>query len=355
MLKELKKLSDGKAIRSIVDCVVIVVGIIAALWYLGLSQVFTKPIYLNEVADNEIAPGRAELDLNFIVDSYASYESNGSITKKYYLIPIGEESYMGIEAPKKYFDDFDSLMTICQEYMMGNRDSVEGNIHVTGTIAEMSGQELKYYKEYYNELGWGGEEIFLPYSLKLDHYGSVTMVEIVVAGIFALCFLIGISVMLVKVLNGKYVKMITDYCKMSPNYEQTLQKIEQFYYSTAPIMGFRISEEYVMVVDGANIRFFEGKDLLWAYMNVTKHYTYFIKIGTSYSINLCMKNGMKYIISMKSEVAAQEILHRFNVKLPFVFTGYSKELEHFYNKNRTEMIMESEKIRMELIGSEQEC
>ena len=62
-----------------------------------------------------------------------------------------------------------------------------------------------------------------------------------------------------------------------------------------------------------------------------------------------MRDGRNQVISMKSEQMTQDVLQQIHEKLPFVFVGYSDEINAYYNKNRAEMIQESEKIRAEMM------
>ncbi len=349
MLQELRKISNKKASVWLVICAIVAIAMAVIIWNMGFPQLFEKPVNLNTIKDEDIAPGRAEMDIYFVVDYYASYEEDGNTTRKYYLVPVGEQSYIGVEAQAKYFDELDPIMAVSQDYLMGNRDNVEGSFYANGTISEMTGEELQYYKAYYSELDWGSEDIFLPYTLRLGHYGEGTSFTFIFFGAILLCVLIGMIVIVVNMSRGKYQKMITDYCKKAGNNEQAMYKVEQFYNTTQPIHGFRISKEYVMTSNGANTVFFEGKELLWAYMDVTNHYTYFIKTGTTYAIQLRMRGGKSYVISVKNEQMAQEVLKQIHDKLPFVFVGYSDEVNGFYNKNRAEMIQESEKMRAEMM------
>ncbi len=349
MLQELRKTSNKKASVSLVICAIIAIIMAVIMWNMGFAQLFAEPVNLNMIKDEEIASGRAEMDVYFVVDYYATYEEDGNITRKYYLVPVGDKSYIGVEASSKYFDELDQIMAVSQDYMLGNRDDVEGSCHISGTIDEMTGEELQYYKAYYAELDWGGEDIFLPYTLRIDHFGEGTSFTFIFFGVILLVMVVIMIVVSITMARGAYQKSITNYCKKEPNYEQALQRIERFYYATQPIHGFRISREYVMAQSGATTVFMPGKELLWAYMDITNHYTYFIKTGTTYAVQLRMRDGRSQVISMKSEQMTQDVLQQIHEKLPFVFVGYSDEVNAYYNKNRTEMIQESEKIRTEMM------
>ena len=350
MLQELRKKSRKHAIMVILGCVIAIAIIMAVLWVFGLSYLFQKPVSLNGIADNEIGEMRAEGDIQFIIGCYAAYGEEGSESNpdmKYYLIPVGEKSYIGMQTKKKYFADFDQFMAVCQEYLMGERENVEGSYHVKGTITKMEGMELKYYKEYYEQLDWGGEEVFLPYTLNVDCLGTQEYLTYYIFGGIILCIMIAIFYTLVKMIKGNYEKMIIQYCKKSGDYERTLHNIEHFYYSVLPVNEFRISQEYIMVPENHNTLFVESKELLWAYMNRTEHRTYFIKTGETYAIQLYMRDGTGHTISVHTMQDAEEILGVIHTRLPYVFVGYSDEIRSVFYSDRLAMIQESDRIMAE--------
>jgi len=278
---------------------------------------------------------------------------------------VGEQSYMAMEVPNDYFDEFDKLLKSSKEYMMGKSNAIEGSVTATGFISGIYGDELKSYQEYCAKHGFD-EKQFLPYIFEIPDLlmgksggkffviPDLPMYVTVAMYLFSMIFIAAIVVMIViiiKMLSGSYLKMLTGYCKKTMDYAFTLHKIEQFYRSTKPIENIWISEKYVMFLKGSEIIFFEAKDLLWAYMDVDHQYTYLIKTGTFHSICFCTRDGKRYRVRMTNEGAVQETLGVINIILPFVFIDYSKELDHLYRKNRTELIMESEKIRTNLIDN----
>ena len=211
MLQELRKISNKKASVSLVICAIIAIAMVAIIWNMGFAQLFAKPVNLNTIKDEDIAPGRAEMDIYFVVDYYASYEEDGNTTRKYYLVPVGEQSYIGVEAQTKYFDELDPIMAVSQDYLMGNRDDVEGSFYANGTLSEMTGEELQYYKAYYSELDWGSEDIFLPYTLRLDHYGEGTSFTFIFFGLVFVIMVIIMIVVGITMARGAYQKSITNY------------------------------------------------------------------------------------------------------------------------------------------------
>lgn len=344
MLKELRKKSRRHALIVIGICAAIAIGLFFWIWNESLHYAFGRKKYLNELYDAEIKDMYVEADINFLMDYFATYTSDDKVTEKYYLLPVGEESYIAVECSAKYFDDFDQLMDISQDYMMGNRDTVEGSYHVKGTIMPLKGEALTYYKEYYEELSWGDSDIFLPYCLYIDHIGEEHYTDLLLIFAFILVFALAAIIVLVKLLSGGYEKLIIRYCKNSADYDQTMQDIENFYYTTIPVHNLRVSRKYIMAPEGHNTMFAESKELLWVYKHITEHRTYGIKTGETYALMLCMRDGIQHTIKLKKKTDAEEIMDRIHQVLPYVFLGYSDDIKRIYNKDRGQMIQEADRI-----------
>lgn len=348
MLQELRKKSKRKAIITFAVCMLFAAGILLLTWN-ELFQYLEGGIHdLNALQDKEIGKMVVEGDVYFLVDYYSYVEEGGEITEKDYLLPVGEQSFIGLVAETGDLTELDDIMQQSQEYMMEERDVIEKSVHVRGTIVEMPEEQLQYYKEYYGELDWGGEEIFLPYCIQLNTIGRQEMWFYVVLCVIFLILVIAAVRTLVKSIKGDYEKMITDYCTQSGSYEHTLSKIESFYQMTRAVGGIRISADYCMFPDGKKTVFMESNNLLWAYQSTTEHRTYGIKTGETYMLVLCTRGGDSYSLSVNSLEMVQELLKRIQDILPFVILGYSKELEQIFYGNRQEMIQESDRRRKEL-------
>lgn len=131
-------------------------------------------------------------------------------------------------------------------------------------------------------------------------------------------------------LSGGSQKTLQKYCAQSGN----LAKVEQFYRSTPPVYGVRISREYVLAA-GAKTHFLLTSDLLWVYMNVSVLPPYFKR---EIYIHFMPKDGKAEQYKVKNEKQANAILEYVQKTLPWIFVGSSKQLEKIYQSDRQSMI-----------------
>lgn len=309
---------------------------------------------LDVMTADEIRPGMyVEGTVWGIYDYYASTTEtkNGvsSTVSCEYIIPVGEAEYMGMVAPKKYMEDCDALMEESWDYLDGLTEEITGQFKVTGTITDMDSESLKFYREYlvdyagYDELSEEEQEAFLPYYLMIGYVGESKFSDVIGLSILGLGLLAAAIALLVWSLTGGGQKALKKYCRENG----AEAKLEQFYQSTAPLHGLRISREFILG-EGLTTLFLPAGELLWAYMQVTTHKKYgVITTGKTYCVMLYTREGKCRQHNVRKEEQAKEILNRINAVLPWVILGYSDELRNAYAKNRAELIRTSDERRAE--------
>ncbi len=336
MLKELKEKSAKQTRAAVIVCVIISVALLAFVWFTGFHVLLNGKVDLYDLKDDEIGTKQqyVKAEIYMVMDYYAYTTEDGETKEKEYIIPVGEESCIGLVARYDNMNKCDELIEETEKYMNGETEGIIVPLQVEGTILPMSEDSLKYYKQYYASLGWSEEDLeaFLPYYLKIDYIGSYE------AGfLYFVCVLAAVPILIaiwkiVKNSKGGYYSMVTDYCKKAHNYDQAMAELERFYQATAPVYGFRISRDFFMAPCGVKTIFFESRELLWTYLVTTTHRTNGIKTGTTYSIKLNLRDGKSYDISL-TKAQVEELLQVIARRLPYVFVGYDKELEKAYRKS----------------------
>lgn len=337
MLKELKEKSTKQTRGVAIFCAVISIALLIGAWFAGFHVLVKGKTYLNEMKDEEIGKEKqyVEADIYAIMDYYAYTTEDGKTTEKEYIIPVGEKSYIGLVVKYSSIEKCDEMVQETLDYMNGESEQLPTAFRVKGTILPMEEESFKYYKQYYEAIGWSEEEqeAFLPYYLKVDFIGTWHC-----SGLYLICILAVVPILIavwkiVKNARGGYYKMITEYCKKAPNYDQAMAELERFYQATAPVHGFRIARDFIMAPNGASTILLESKELLWAYKITTTHRTNGIKTGTSYSVMLKLRNGRNFNLGL-GEQQVEDVLAMIGQRLPFVFIGYDKELERAYNNSQ---------------------
>ncbi|MBD5544235.1 MAG: hypothetical protein HDR01_08375 [Lachnospiraceae bacterium] len=349
MLQELKEKSSKQTKTAVIICLIISVALLVGAWFAGLSELAKGTANLNDLMDDEIGKRYVKADIYAVMDYYAYTTEDGETVEKEYIIPVGEESYMGLVVRDSNIRKCDELIEATTAYMNGEIDTLSTPFHVKGTILPMEEESLKYYKQYYEAIGWTDEEleVFLPYYLKVDYIG-----EWHCSGIYLICLLALIPILIaiwkiLKNARGGYYKMVTAYCKKAPDYDRAMADLDRFYRTTAPVHGFRIARDFFMAPNGSNVLLLESKELLWAHQVTTTHRTNGIKTGTSYSIKLNLRSGKNYNIGL-SEQQVQDVLEAIGRTLPFVFIGYDDELSAAYHRRRQELIAAADRRMAEM-------
>lgn len=345
MIQELRKKYLGRYI--LLSIMFIAIGIL----FLSLNMESIK-LLLNktELSSAEIDTSTyVSADISYIYDYYAYTEEDGRITEKEYLVPIGETEVMGVALGKSYLDKADANMNATYDLMEGDEDAYSriNKIHVSGTLVPMEGESERYYREYVNALGWSQEEVemFLPYLLKVGYIGENSKTEFILWVVLsAFCLIFGI-VWLILGLSGRYLKHIRKYCEASGNPEIAKERLEQFYVRTPEKYGIRLSTEYFMSTKGMHAALVESREIIWVYLHILKHSVNYIPVGKSYSIMVMKADGSRLEVGMRGKKKAERAMEYIGQALPYVFIGYSDELQSIYDKNRQSMIQAVEERR----------
>ena len=108
-----------------------------------------KPVDFNALADGEVRGGlHVEGEVYAILDSFALEESwtenaNGSVTPRetsnyYYIIPIGAESYVGLEIRAGNHGEYEAVADATWDYLTDATDTLNTvPVHFEGYIAPM--------------------------------------------------------------------------------------------------------------------------------------------------------------------------------------------------------------------------
>lgn len=96
--------------------------------------------------------------------------------------------------------------------------------------------------------------------------------------------------------------------------------------------------ELVFFNVGAVSHVLKQREIVWVYYGATAQRVNGIKVATTYSLNLGMKNGKKYVLGVPSEKKAISAVELLKKRFPWVVVGYSDQLENLYQKNMPEFL-----------------
>ncbi len=343
MFHELKMKSLKK------NLLLIIVFFVVAAVFCGISVpdyllLLKGPQNLDEMTADEIGNGLyVKGTISFIYGSYANttktQNGNSEVVSEEYVIPVGENSYMGLVTSGSDMEKSRTLLNESEMYMDDQSYEITGSFEVTGTIRTMDSESLRYYRDAlgYDEMGSEDQALFLPYYLQAGKIGSGDFGSLIFFTILGVLFLVLAVVFLVRALSGSGQKMLKQYCGAHVGADE---KLEQFYRTTEPVNGLRVNHNYLLgsTADG-NAIFLTTDDLVWAYTHVTRTRMYgLITVGKTYVVALRTRDGKQHMHRVKNENQAKEVLERIHEEWPWVLIGYSDELDKAYSKDRSSVL-----------------
>lgn len=156
------------------------------------------PMDFTEVSESELAAGKhAKGEVFAILDSFASEQTwterdDGSRSAKktskiYYIVPVGEESYIGIECYAKDKAAYNTLNDATLSWLAGETEYIEADtVPFDGRLMKMDDELYQYMVEWFQDVEYFGEDVgedeikqyVLPYMLQPFAPGLYAMLTI---------------------------------------------------------------------------------------------------------------------------------------------------------------------------------
>lgn len=357
MLETLKK----KSLKKVIVWVVILYIASVVCMVISGGGIFKFP-FKTDIYDLDISELEGKYvtaDIYFIYDYYAyTTETSKSnprprTTSREYIIPIGENEYMGLYLPSKSLTKANTLMKSSQDILDGKAENIneEEIFTITGTILPMEKESLEFYREAvgYDEMDEADKALFLPYYLREDYLGKTPIAATFLLTIAAVVCFICATVMLVRSLTGAYQKDIVNFCAATGNKEQALERMSTYFESTQPVCGIRIADDWMMFQEGAHTRVWAQDRFVWAYKKSTEHRRNGIKTGTTYSLVICNTAKRRMELPMTEKEVGEAMQYIANT-IPTVVLGYNAKLDKMYRNDldRFQRIMTDPNIAAEV-------
>jgi len=146
--------------------VLLALGIFCTIFgFIELADSKKTPIDLATMTDDQIEKGaivEGDIHYNFGIFETVENKRNGRTESTYYryVIPVGSESYMGIQfTDKSSISSMDTQTNETFDMMDGKIEDTTTTVHVKGKIVGMDKEDAGYFKEFMKIYGYSDDEI----------------------------------------------------------------------------------------------------------------------------------------------------------------------------------------------------
>jgi hypothetical protein len=324
-------------------------GIIALLIILFVAgQSFLKlakgPQDLYQLTVDQLPNSYVEGDINVILGAYAEYyvendDGTEEITDNYYIIPVGEEEFVGLAVNKEDFGTADQIYNETYDYMMGYRDDLSTSMKVTGTINKMEDEVYEFYEEWFmtsgileNPTKEKFERVALPYVLEIDKVGKLDTYIVYLLAALSVILVLAMLYAFIAGITGLYLRPVKKYItKHQDLYSE--ERVESDFMNATTIENVMVGNTWTFYTKGCKTYMIENKDIVWAYLEETTHRVNGIKSGVSKSLVLYNQKKKKLAIPMKKSNYVNSVLGIYSHTQPHMVIGFSEELKQCFNKD----------------------
>lgn len=277
------------------------------------------------------------------------YEKNSNTHVKkttgyYYVIYTGayddtesDYVYMAIKVPPSYMRKMENMADKTYEGELSKK------LELFGSIEEMSSSEYRYFKEFWQDMGFSDEEIkekVIPYYV--DVFANRAFINVTVMALFlggVACLVWGI-IRLIKGKRGDYVKQFIKDITDAGYTEAAAESDYASAFSYDKQGGFKVGRIFTFCyMNASKPRAIPNSKILWAYQNTVTHRTNGIKTGTTYDLVLWVDGDKKNTaVLMPNADTVQDVLKRMNEMFPWVVVGFTQELSSLFHKDRAQFM-----------------
>lgn len=156
-------------------------GVLMLISNAEYAVIALKPaVDFNTLSASQFQPGmHLEGEVGVLLDTFAEEESwretkggdayGRHTSNLYYIMPVGEEEYIGLEVPSRHFETADQINNETLDYLTGLSDSLGDTLlPIAGTVVEMQPELLEYFQDWFVEtefLGTTSQSQLDPYQL----------------------------------------------------------------------------------------------------------------------------------------------------------------------------------------------
>lgn len=323
----------------------------------GLMEIWRqeKPQDFNSLSAGEIQEGMyVKGEIPVPVDRYLYWDKNKMTAYDEFIIPVGENKYMGVSCGDASKDILEKNMQENIRRLVKNQEDTTNitPVQIEGVIKKLSDESLEYYRQQTPHFLFDAEQkiSYIPYVLVERNNSSIDWSSIR-TDIILILILLGVSIYcIVKGITGRNIKELKKYCAAQGDLEYGLYQMEQFYESGVPVHGLRLDNRYFLMVIKNKVHFVETRDIVWIYPNVTKHSINYIPTRKTYAIKIKKRNGKELKIDIRNKRIMDDLMGYIASQTPYIILGYDKDVELLYIRNRNDMIHEVDRRRQERLG-----
>ncbi|MCM1495191.1 MAG: hypothetical protein NC089_05265 [Bacteroides sp.] len=346
-----KKMKKKTRVGILLLMVIMLIIAFAIFWFNGETRDYLltgdniNRISAYELQDEKIVRGQ----LYAILGCYAEDDKGA-----YYVIPVGENEYMGVYLEEKYEDRAWQIVQDTVDYVNGKREDVSSyRILTGGMVYSMDSVERQYFHEWFTDTGYMDEEDVSLYTVDYTYavipFNEWNNSDDIICYVFiGICLAVALLCFFWMV-TGRDVAAVKKTIRQSG---WNPEEIEADILSGFDKKNVMVGRKYILQNSGWKWNLYPVRDVIWAYQftHTTEHRLYgVIKTGTTviYSVQFYLRNGKMKAISTKSEQEAQEILEFFARTQPHIIVGYSDELRAICQNNFNRLIQLSNEKEMQ--------
>ncbi len=329
MLEELRAKCKASLRKQMIWSAVIAIVLLLAPLMAPLSFIL-GPKEMTDVSKLEDYKGKyVSYEIQYAFDYYMesySYNSDtgrrtGTNSYGYIVYDWDANVCFAVELATKNDDAMNDIMDATWE-----NEEIDTTVVAKGTLRELKGEDLKYYKEsveYLSEIP-GFEETVQFYVLDYNEINGIPFVIVVFAYIGILICAIIFIVGLVKALTHRADKKLQKF--LEANITVREDQIDSDL-RTATKIGTNVwaGQLFTVYIANANIHILNNRDLVWAY--------YYKRTGKNAVSQVRTFNKDKKMVAINlSENLSKQLLEVYVEKQPQMVIGYDRDLEKQYNK-----------------------
>ncbi len=277
--------------------------------------------------DSSVKSGQmVEFDSMMVVAAFATVSNaNGDTINTYYIIDLGDDQYMAMEAKPRYDSLLESALIQSERYYHTHAtDTLEPMGEISGAVSDMDSETWDFLRQGLDSADFGGE--IVPYIVTLGNIGYLPQTAFVIILCIGIALLLAAVAILAPVFSGRYQKNAMEFAKSCC----TPEEAEEDFLQAQVFDQVRLGNILLWYQTGPKTGCAAVSEILWGFERIDAR-----MMGTRrYSLYLYTADGKCHDIRTKTDKEREPLARAVAAKgYPFIY-GYSQDRAGLFARDR---------------------
>ncbi len=287
----------------------------------NIVRILAGPQDLLALGGSVQAGDYVKVDISQLMSAYATLDNSSKTVKSYYVLKIGDQTYMSLHAGNHYSSQFSRAADQAYDYYRNNSGVLNPMGTVSGEVETLGDDWLKMLNEWLTGSSVEGftdvenpTGTVLALNLEVDHVGGLSVLWNWVLFLLGLACLVWLGIELALVASGWYHRQVRALLGSDAAAAQEWQQAESF-------GNARVGKDYIWYSKGPVHHVFSFGSVVWVYKQFDPH----VLGKYKWPVSIFTNQREYHELCVKEDAQREQMIHILHAHGGRFVTGYSQD------------------------------